>query len=83
MMARTQKASSRYRLLKPVRAVMMIEHPGSSLRSPTETLVEIPANAVVQTEGTAAKSGLINVLWNRDAYSVFFGDLEENGELIE
>ena len=55
----------RYRLFKPVRAVKLEEHPGSSLRNPTETLVEIPSDAIVELEGAAAPSGLSNVLWKR------------------
>jgi hypothetical protein len=73
----------RYRLSKPVTAVKMEEHPGSSLRNATGTLVKIPADAVVELEGTAAPSGLSNVLWNGDAFAVFYADLEENAQIVE
>jgi hypothetical protein len=72
----------RYKLFKPVRAVKLQEHPGSSLRSPTQTLVEIPAEAIVELEGAAAPSGLSNILWNGEAFSVFYDDLTENGQIV-
>jgi len=71
-----------YKLLKPVKAVKLQEHPGSSLRNPTGTLVEIPANVIVELEGAPAPSGLSNILWNGDAFSVFHEDLKENGQVI-
>jgi hypothetical protein len=73
----------RYKLSKPVRAVKLQEHPGSTLRSPTETFMEIPANVIVEMEGTAAPSGLSNILWNGDAFSVYYEDLAESGQVIE
>lgn len=79
---RTPKSTTRYRLLKPVTAVKLAEHPGSSLRSPTQTLVKIPAASVLEAEGSAAASGLINVFFNGEAFSVFFEDLRENGEVV-
>lgn len=72
----------RYKLSKPVRAVKLQEHPGSSLRSPTGTLVEIPADVIVELESAAASSGLSTILWNGDAFSVFYEDLGENGQLV-
>jgi hypothetical protein len=72
----------RYKLSQPVNAVRLEEHPGSSLRDPTGTLVEIPANAVVEPEGIAAPSGLINILWDGNAFSVFYDDLKEKAELL-
>ena len=72
----------RYKLSKPVRAVKLEEHPGSSLRSPTGTLVEIPADAIIELEGAAAPSGLSNILWNGEAFSVFYEDLKENGQIV-
>ena len=73
----------RYKLSKPVRAVKLQEHPGSSLRNPTETLVEIPANVIVELEGAAAPSGLSNILWAGEAFSVFYEDLNENGQVLD
>lgn len=73
----------RYRLSKPVRAVKMQEHPGSSLRNPTGTLIEIPVNAVVELEGMADASGLSNVFWNGEAFAIFYEDLEENGQIVD
>jgi hypothetical protein len=70
----------RYKLFQPVNAVKLKEHPGSTLRDPTGTLVEIPANAVVEPEGIAAPSGLINILWGGNAFSVLYEDLREKGQ---
>lgn len=67
-----------YRLHRPVQAVKLAEQPGSSLRTPTETLVAIPAGAVVAAEGAAGPSGLITVLWEGEAFSVFYEDLTDN-----
>ena len=72
----------RMQLLKAVRAVKLDEHPGSSLRTPTETLLEIPAGACIELEGTAGPSGLCNILWQGSAFSVFFEDLKENGHIL-
>jgi hypothetical protein len=68
----------RFHLSAPLSAVKLEEHPGSSLRSPTEILLEIPAQAVVEVEGGVSRSGLLNVLWNGEAFSVFFEDFEQN-----
>ena len=67
----------RYKVRKPLQAVKLAEHPGSTLRDPTGTLVQIPAEMVVEIEGGVAESGLVNVLWNGDVFSVFHEDLEE------
>ena len=66
-------------LLSPLPAVKLEEHPGSRLRNPTQTLLMIPTGAIVETEGIASR-GLINVLWNGDAYSVFDEDLENSAK---
>ena len=71
------------RLSKPVRAVKLRDHPGSSLRSPTGNLVELPVDSVLQIEGKPAPSGLGIVLWNGEAFSVFYDDLRENGEFTD
>ncbi len=71
----------RFRLFKPVSAVKLRDHPGSSLRSPTETLVEIPEDVIVELEGAPANSGLSTILWDGDAFSVFYEDLKENGSV--
>jgi hypothetical protein len=63
-----------------VRAVKLQEHAGSSLRSPTGNLVELPADALLELEGKVAPSGLGVILWNGDAFSVFYEDLRDNGE---
>ena len=60
----------------------MEPHPGSSLRDPTSEIVEIPARAVVETEGRPSSSGLINVLWNGVAFSVLDEDLRAKGSVI-
>ncbi len=74
---------TRYQLSGPVRAVRLEEHPGSSLRNPTTALVEIPVNAIVELEGAVAESGLVNVLWNGDAFSVFYEDLKERAQVVD
>ena len=66
----------RYKVAKPLQAVKLAEHPGSSLRDPTGTVVQIPAEVIVEIEG-GVQSGLINVLWNGEVFSVFNEDLEE------
>lgn len=74
--------SVRYRLSGPVNAVKLEEHPGSTLRNPTSTLVEIPANVIVELEGAVAASGLVNILWNGDAFSVFYEDLKDKAQVL-
>ncbi|MEO8048785.1 MAG: hypothetical protein ABI833_00090 [Acidobacteriota bacterium] len=73
----------RINLLRPVTAVKLQDHPGSSLRNPTEVLIEVPPGASVEIEGPAAPSGLCTILWNGDAYSVFYEELRENGRHLD
>lgn len=68
---------TRYKICSPLQAVKLEEHPGSSLRDPTGTLIQIPADAVLEVEGGVAHSGLVNVLWAGGAFSVFYEDLQE------
>ena len=72
----------RCKLSEPVTAVKLQEHPGSSLKSPTDTLVRIPPDAVVELDGAVAPSGLVNIVWNGHVFSVFYEDLTTNGQLI-
>jgi hypothetical protein len=72
----------RYRVRSPLQAVKLEEHPGSSLRNPTDTLVQIPPDAMLEVEGRVAHSGLVNVLWNGAAFSVFYEDLQEKAQLV-
>ena len=72
----------RYKVVVPIHAVKLEARPGSSLPDPTGTLVEIPADAVIEAEGQAARSGLINVLWNGAVFSVFNEDLQEKAQII-
>jgi len=65
-----------------LQAVKLEEHPGSSLRNPTDKLVEIPADSVLELEGRVASSGLVNVLWDGGAFSVFYEDLQENAQVL-
>lgn len=71
-----------YKVSAPLKAVKLAEHPGSSLRNPTEVLVDIPADTVVELEGRVPDAGLINILWNGQAFSVFYEDLQENACLV-
>jgi hypothetical protein len=79
---RPLKSPVRYKVASPLQAVKLEEHPGSSLRDPTTTLIDIPIDAILEAEGAVAGSGLINVLWNGEAFSVFYDDLRENAELL-
>ncbi len=76
------KPKERYKTSKPLHAVKLEDHPGSSLRDPTGTLVEIPAGTILEAEGAVGQSGLINVLWNGEAFSVFYEDLTEKGRRL-
>jgi hypothetical protein len=76
------RSTVRYKLSGPVNAVKLEEHPGSSLRNPTTTLVQIPANVIVELEGSVAASGLVNILWNGAAFSVFYEDLKEKAQVL-
>ena len=73
---------TRYKIRKPLQAVKLAEHPGSSLRDPTGTLVQIPAEVVVELEGSVGESGLINVVWNGEFFSVSHEDLQEKAEPV-
>jgi len=72
----------RYKLSRPLAAVRLEPHQGSTLRDPTEELIEIPADSVIEPEGEAGSSGLINVLWNGQAFSVFCEDLQEKSQIL-
>jgi hypothetical protein len=71
----TESEPARFTLSQPVSAVKLKEHPGSSLRSPTETLVHIPTGASIELEGAVSKSGLVNIRWNGEVFSVFYDDV--------
>jgi hypothetical protein len=79
---RSSKPYIRYKVSKPLQAVKLAEHPGSSLRDPTGTLIQIPAEVIVELEGSVTQSGLINVLWNGEVFSVFNEDLQEKAEPV-
>lgn len=72
----------RYKVGVPIHAVKLEAHPGSSLPDPTGTLVEIPVDAIIEVEGQAARSGLINVLWKGEVFAVFNEDLQEKASLV-
>lgn len=67
----------RYKIAKPLQAVKLAEHPGSRLRDPTGTLVLIPTGVIIEIEGGVAESGLVNIHWNSEFFSVFNEDLQE------
>jgi hypothetical protein len=79
---RSSKPYLRYRVSKPLQAVKLAEHPGSSLRDPTATLIQIPAEVIVEIEGGVMQSGLVNILWNGEVFSVFNEDLQEKAEPV-
>jgi hypothetical protein len=72
----------RYKVAVPIHAVKLEARPGSSLPDPTGTLVEIPVDATIEVEGQAGRSGLINVLWNGEVFSVFNEDLQEKAQIV-
>ena len=72
-----------YKLSAPIHAVKLEPHPGSSLRDPTGVLIMIPADVTIELESvTTPASGLVDVLWNDHAYSVFFEDLQEKAQVV-
>jgi hypothetical protein len=79
---RGPQAPVRYKIGVPIHAVKLEARPGSSLPDPTGTLVEIPADAIVEAEGQAGRFGLINVVWNGEVFSVFYEDLQEKAHII-
>ena len=81
-MTTSPKVPPRYKVSTPLHAVKLEPHPGSSLRDPTPVLVEIPTDSIIESEGQVAGSGLINVIWNGDAFSVFYEDLQEKAEIL-
>lgn len=72
----------RYKIAVSIHAVKLEARPGSSLPDPTGTAVEIPVDTIVEVEGQAGRSGLINVLWNGEAFSVFYEDLQKKAHII-
>jgi hypothetical protein len=77
------KSSIRYKVSKPLQAVKLAEHPGSTLRDPTGTLIQIPAEVIVEIEGKVTQSGLVNIFWNGEVFSVFNEDLQEKAEPVD
>jgi len=73
----------RYKLSSPVKAVRLEEQPGSSLRRPTSTLIEIPPDVIIELEGVVAPSGLVSVRWAGEVFSIFYEDLEGRSEIVE
>jgi hypothetical protein len=71
-----------YKLSTALQAVKLENHPGSRLRDPTATLVAIPADSILKAEGKVGQSGLIDVLWNGDAFSVYYEDLQEKAVIV-
>ena len=76
------KTKTQVQLLSALQGVRLEPHPGSSLRDPTNELIEIPAQSVIEIEGRASPSGLINVLWNGEAFSVLDEDLRSKGSVV-
>jgi len=72
----------RYRLVSPLTAVRVEARYGSSLKETTDTLVKIPAGALVEPESSVTKAGLLNIRWNGASYSVFHEDLQAGAELV-
>lgn len=68
----------RLKVATPLDAVKLAEHPGSSLHDPTATLLSIPPGVVIELAGKVAPSGLVNIQWNGEFFSVFNEDLQAN-----
>lgn len=79
---RRAKIQVLYKIARPIQAVKLEDHPGSTLRDPTATLIEIPADVVLVAEGGVGHSGLINVLWDGQPFSVFYEDLRERAQVL-
>jgi hypothetical protein len=79
---RSAKPPIRYKISSPLQAVKLEERPGSTLRDPTPTLIQIPTNSILEAEGAVGHSGLMNVLWDGQAFSVFYEDLRDNAEIL-
>ena len=77
------RVRARYKLTVPIKAVRLEDHPGSSLRNPTSTLIEIPPNVIVEMEGAVEPSGLVSVLWGDLPFSVFYEDLLAGAHVVE
>ena len=45
-------------------------------------LVKIPAGVFVELDGIVAPSGLVTVLWEQNAYAVFYEDLTGVGQVV-
>jgi len=73
---------TRYRITRPLSAVKLEDQPGSRLRKPTATMVELATGVIVEAEGSRQPSGLITVLVGADAFSVFFDDPQERAEVV-
>ena len=69
------RSQVRYRTTSGITAVKLEEHPGSSLRDPTGILVKIPAGVDVELDGAVSPTGLVTVLWEQQAFAVFYEDL--------
>ncbi len=76
------RSRRRYKLSAPVSAVRLEDQPGSSLRRPTSTLIEIPPDVVIELEGAVGPSGLVSILWAGAAFSVYYEDLQERAQLV-
>ncbi len=72
----------RYKVAVPIHAVKLEARAGSTLPDPTGTLVEIPIESIIEAEGQAARSGLINVAWNGEVFAVFYEDLQEKAHIV-
>jgi hypothetical protein len=74
---------TRYKLSAPISAVRLEEQPGSTLRKPTSTLIEIPQDVVVEMEGAVPPSGLVSILWAGQVFSVYYEDLQQKAQVLE
>ena len=47
------------------------------------TIITVPHGAVLEVVGEPQKSGLVEVLWERQRIAVFVRDIETRGEVVE
>lgn len=75
-------AKVRYKLSGGLQGVRLQPHHGSSLPDPTDELVEIPTDSIVETDGRSGSAGLISIVWNGAAFSVLEDELHAKGTIL-
>ena len=64
-------------------AVKLVEHLGSRLRDPTDIVLQLPVDSIVELEGPVDEyTGLVTAICNAEAFSIVFDDLRGNAEQV-